>query len=76
MHARFKFPDKYDNLLYPRNQVNNHSIHKFSKNLSSWKSAARKELNVDYSEIQKKWPTISEDDRNIFKMQNQENPVV
>jgi hypothetical protein len=44
--------------------------------LSSWKSAARKELHEDFFEIKKKWPTISEDDWNIFKMQNQENPVV
>ena len=76
VHARFKFPDEYDNLSYPKNQVNNHAIHKFSKNLSSWKSAARKEVHEDYSMMKKKWPTISEDDWNIFEMQNTENPVV
>ena len=76
MHARFKFPDEYDNLSYPKNQVNNHAIHKFSKNLSSCKSAARKEVHEDYSVIKEKWPTISADDWNIFKMQNTQNPVV
>ena len=73
VHARFKFPDEYDNLSYPKNQVNNHAIHKFSKNLSSWKSAARKEVHEDYSMIKEKWPTISADDWNIFKVQNTKN---
>ena len=72
VHARFKFSE-YDNLSYPKNQVNNHAIHKFSKNLSSWKSAARKEVNEDYSMIKEKWPTISADDWNIFKVQNTKN---
>ena len=76
VHARFKFPDEYDNLSYPKNHVNNHAIHNFSKNLSSCKSAARKEVHKDYSVIKDKWPTISEDDWNIFKIKNQENPVV
>ena len=62
VHARFKFPNEYNNLSYPKNQVNNLAIHKFSKNLSSWKSSARKEVHEDYSMIKKKWPTISEDD--------------
>ena len=73
VHARFKFPDEYDNLSYPKNQVHNHAIHKFSKNLSSWKSAPRKEVNEDYSMIKEKWPTISADDWNIFKVQNTKN---
>ena len=76
VHSRFKFPDEYDNLPYPKYQVNNHAIHKFSKNLSSWKSAAKKEVNKDYSVIKDKWPTISADDWNIFKMQNTKNPMV
>ncbi|KAI4980957.1 hypothetical protein ZWY2020_021442 [Hordeum vulgare] len=46
VHTIFKFPNEYDNLSYPKNQVNNHAIHKFSKNLSSWKSTARKELST------------------------------
>ena len=62
VHARFKFPDENDNLSYPNSQVNNHVIHKFSKNLSSWKSSARKEVNEDYSVTKEKWPTISVDD--------------
>ena len=62
VHARFKFHGECDNLSYPKNQVNNHAIHKFSKNLSSWKSAGRKEVNEDYSMIKEKWPTISVDD--------------
>ena len=54
-----------------KNQVNNHAMHKFSKNLCSWKSAARKDIaakpDIDIFEIQQKWPTISVDDWNIFQ---------
>ena len=31
LHTRFKFPNEYDNLHQKNNQVNNHTIHKFSK---------------------------------------------
>lgn len=52
MHKRFKFPEEYDNLTYPKNLVNNHASNKFSKNLGAWRSMAKKKFfHKEFSEV-------------------------
>ncbi|XP_044962457.1 uncharacterized protein LOC123413585 isoform X2 [Hordeum vulgare subsp. vulgare] len=66
LHTHYKFPDESLDETTP---VNNRALCKWSKVLSTWKSKAKSEyLEKDYiTEIKKKWPSVSEEDWNLFK---------
>ncbi|XP_037456799.1 uncharacterized protein LOC119327816 isoform X3 [Triticum dicoccoides] len=74
LHTHYKFPDESLDETTP---VNNTALCKWTKLLSSWKSKAKSEyLEKDYeTEIKKKWPSVSEEDWNLFK-QHCETPEV
>ncbi|XP_044366706.1 uncharacterized protein [Triticum aestivum] len=74
LHTHYKFPDESLDETTP---VNNRALCKWTKLLSSWKSKAKSEyLEKDYeTEIKKKWPSVSEEDWNLFK-QHCETPEV
>ncbi|KAE8784031.1 hypothetical protein D1007_42391 [Hordeum vulgare] len=74
LHTHYKFPDESLDETTP---VNNRALCKWSKVLSTWKSKAKSEyLEKDYiTEIKKKWPSVSEEDWNLFK-QHCETPEV
>uniref|UniRef100_A0A453QB67 Uncharacterized protein n=1 Tax=Aegilops tauschii subsp. strangulata TaxID=200361 RepID=A0A453QB67_AEGTS len=66
LHTHYKFPDESLDETTP---VNNTALCKWTKLLSTWKSKAKSEyLEKDYeTEIKKKWPSVSEEDWNLFK---------
>ncbi|VAH99873.1 unnamed protein product [Triticum turgidum subsp. durum] len=74
LHTHYKFPDESLDETTP---VNNTALCKWTKLLSTWKSKAKSEyLEKDYeTEIKKKWPSVSEEDWNLFK-QHCETPEV
>jgi hypothetical protein len=62
IHKRFEFPDDPKDVLEPNTEVNNHAITKMSKRWSGWKSKAKNEMyEKNYSKVQARWPSISED---------------
>src|ERR1041385_2821442 len=69
LHARYKFPEPYDNLDIKKNLVNTFALGRFSKALSSWKGYVRQELDAgyDFDKIQSHWPSILEEDFNVLK---------
>src|SRR3954467_4099139 len=69
LHARYKFPEPYDNLDIKKNLANTFALGKFSKALSTWKGYVRQELDAgsDFDKIKGHWPSISEEDFNVFK---------
>jgi len=69
LHKRYNFPEDYNNLHLKTNLVNRKALGKFSRDLSSWKSRVRRlvDENKSYTEVHKKYPTITEADWETFK---------
>jgi hypothetical protein len=68
LHARYQFPEEYDNMDEIKNPVNTQALGKFTKALSSYKTMVRAMLkdNKTFEQIQGRFPRISEEDFEIF----------
>ena len=68
LHARYEFPEEYNNMEEIKNPVNTQALGKFTKALSSYKTMVRAMLKVNktFEQIQGRFPRISEEDFEIF----------
>ena len=78
LHKRYTFPKDYNNLELKTNLVNRKALGKFSRDLSSWKSRVRRLVDEkkSYTEVHKKYPTITEADWETFKRDCKTEEVV
>ena len=70
LHARYKFPAKYQNTNYHGNEVNKSALTKMSTALASWRTRIKKKIYKEgksLEEIQKIDPQITEDQFREFK---------
>jgi hypothetical protein len=77
-HARYKFPDEYNNLEVSGNCVNNAAISKMSTALASWKVHVKKLILVGktFEEAKKSNPTLMENDYEEMRLKCDPNDVV
>ena len=70
LHARYQFPDPYDNQDLKTNVVNTHALTKFTAALSGFKTYVRDLLKegADYEKIHNHFPKVTEADLAAFKI--------
>ena len=70
LHARYLFPTPYNDAKdIKKNLVNTFALGKCTKALSTWRGNVRDMLDkgVGFAEIHAQWPSISEEDLELFK---------
>jgi hypothetical protein len=69
MNKRYTFLDTYNNESLTKNLVNTHSLGKFSRDLSSWKTRVQRMVDTgdDYSKVHKEYPMITEEEWETFR---------
>jgi hypothetical protein len=78
LHARYKFPDEFNNLEVSGNCVNNAAISKMSTALASWKVRVKKLIlaGKTFEEAKKSNPTLMENDYEEMRLKCDCNDVV
>jgi uncharacterized protein YfbU (UPF0304 family) len=68
LHARYEFPDDYNNQDLTKNIVNTAALAKFSKALSSFKTMVRGMISEGdgFEEIHRHFPRVTEEDLKVF----------
>jgi hypothetical protein len=78
VHARYKFPNEFNNLEVSGNCVNNAAISKMSTALVSWKVRVKKLIlaGKTFEEAEKSNPTLTENDYKDMRLKCDPNDVV
>ena len=74
LHARYKFPEDYDNTDLKTNPVNRLFLGKCNKATQTWRTALREMVKdgADFDRIHATWPSISEQDLADFNTAEEE----
>jgi hypothetical protein len=78
LHARYKFPEEFNNLEVSGNCVNNAAISKMSTALASWKVRVKKLILMGktFEEAKKSNPTLTENDYEEMRLKCDPDDVV